>query len=104
MWFQLNQEYVATELCENKEKEELHCEGKCYLKKQLEKAETQKKDTKQEPVRPSQIKEPPFIKTCISRFHVIQAETIDSKCFIQTPVVKTIGFHPKIFHPPQTLS
>lgn len=29
--------YIATHLCVNKDKPELHCNGKCFLKKQLEK-------------------------------------------------------------------
>jgi hypothetical protein len=37
--FQLNQEYIAKTLCENKAKPQLQCEGKCHLKKQLQKAE-----------------------------------------------------------------
>lgn len=30
-----NYDYIATELCENKDKPYLECNGKCYLKKQL---------------------------------------------------------------------
>ena len=33
-----NYEYIANELCENKEKPELHCNGKCHLMKELAKA------------------------------------------------------------------
>lgn len=33
--FTQNQEQIAEELCENKEKEELECNGKCYLMKEL---------------------------------------------------------------------
>lgn len=36
--YYLNKDYVANELCENKSKPQMHCEGKCYLKKQLDKA------------------------------------------------------------------
>lgn len=34
----LNYHYIATELCENKNKPELECNGKCHLKKELAKA------------------------------------------------------------------
>lgn len=34
----LNYHYIATELCENKMKPELGCNGKCHLKKELAKA------------------------------------------------------------------
>ena len=39
----LNYEYIATKLCENKDKPELKCNGKCHLMKELDKAsETEK--------------------------------------------------------------
>lgn len=34
----LNKEYIATSLCENKNKPAMHCNGKCHLSKQLAKA------------------------------------------------------------------
>lgn len=40
--FIINNEYIATVLCINKEKPELHCDGKCYLKMQLGKDESKK--------------------------------------------------------------
>ncbi len=38
-WYELNKEYVANKLCENRNKPQLKCNGKCYLKKQLNKAD-----------------------------------------------------------------
>ena len=35
--FQLNKSYIVNSLCENRFTPELKCEGKCYLKKQLNK-------------------------------------------------------------------
>jgi hypothetical protein len=32
-----NYEYISEELCENKDKPELECHGKCYLQKELKK-------------------------------------------------------------------
>lgn len=40
----MNEDYVAEELCENKEKPVLKCNGKCYLAKQLQAAEEVKKE------------------------------------------------------------
>lgn len=37
--FYVNQESIITEQCENRSKPELQCNGKCYLAKQLKKAE-----------------------------------------------------------------
>lgn len=38
LWFQLNQRAIATRYCENRQRPALHCNGKCYLAKQLKKA------------------------------------------------------------------
>lgn len=33
--YQLNKEYIARVLCENRDKPQMHCNGQCYLAKQL---------------------------------------------------------------------
>lgn len=43
----VNYDYIATELCENKARPEMHCNGKCHLMKELAKAsENEKQDGK----------------------------------------------------------
>ncbi|MCG3167054.1 MAG: hypothetical protein POELPBGB_02837 [Bacteroidia bacterium] len=42
--YEVNKDYISNVLCENKEKKELHCEGKCHLKKELQK-EDKKENT-----------------------------------------------------------
>jgi len=39
IWYQINKEYVARNLCENKYQPQKNCCGKCYLNKQLKKTE-----------------------------------------------------------------
>lgn len=36
-YFKINQEEIAAEFCVNKAKPEMHCNGQCHLKKELEK-------------------------------------------------------------------
>jgi hypothetical protein len=36
--YALNKEYIAKNLCENRNKPKMHCNGKCHLMKQLKKA------------------------------------------------------------------
>lgn len=36
--FELRKKYIVHNLCENRYKPQLHCDGKCYLAKQLQKA------------------------------------------------------------------
>ncbi|MFD2934254.1 hypothetical protein [Spirosoma flavum] len=41
--YQLNKEYIARVLCENRNRPELHCDGKCYLARRLQ-AQQDKQD------------------------------------------------------------
>ena len=41
--YQLNKAYITRVLCENRDKPQLHCDGQCYLSKQL-KARQDKQD------------------------------------------------------------
>ena len=41
--YQLNKEYITRVLCENRDKPDLHCDGKCYLAKRL-KAQQDRQD------------------------------------------------------------
>jgi hypothetical protein len=38
MEYSLNQKFIAANLCENKANTEMHCAGKCFLKKKLARA------------------------------------------------------------------
>ena len=42
-YYHANKDYIARVLCENRARPELHCDGKCYLAKQL-KAQQDKQD------------------------------------------------------------
>ena len=56
-----NKEYFATVLCQNQEKPELKCNGKCHLNRQLKKASKEEFDTVQITYSPkTEIVEPLF--------------------------------------------
>nr|WP_294869711.1 hypothetical protein [uncultured Pedobacter sp.] len=42
--FELNKNYIASVLCENRDKPMMHCNGKCYLMKKLKQAEEKEKN------------------------------------------------------------
>lgn len=42
--YRLNLDFIKKELCENKSKPQLKCNGKCYLNKQVKKAENNSKN------------------------------------------------------------
>ena len=42
--FELNRNYIATTLCENRDKPWLHCNGKCYFMKKIKQAQEKEKN------------------------------------------------------------
>ncbi len=45
-YYNLNRDYIARVLCENRDRPELHCDGQCYLAKKLKaRQDRQDKDT-----------------------------------------------------------
>lgn len=46
--FEFNLNYIAENLCENRNKPEKHCNGKCYLSKKIKQAEEKEKKHEQE--------------------------------------------------------
>ena len=38
-WYQVNKTYIAKNLCENRSKPKMHCNGKCQLRKKLQQLE-----------------------------------------------------------------
>ncbi len=46
--FKINQNYIASKLCENRNKPWLHCNGKCYLMKKIKQAEEKQNSTERE--------------------------------------------------------
>lgn len=51
IWYGANRTYIATELCENKDKPELKCNGQCVLAKRMKAAEEERRDADQRPLR-----------------------------------------------------
>lgn len=46
--FELNQKYIVSALCVNRDKPQLHCNGKCYLMRKVKQAEEKEKSRERE--------------------------------------------------------
>lgn len=53
-YYYANKAYIASALCENKARPQMQCKGKCFLKKQLQKAQ-QQEDTQKDVAQKMQI-------------------------------------------------
>lgn len=97
--FIINNEYIATVLCINKKKPEMHCDGKCYLKTQLGKEE-KKKQSRENALKETnkvQFISGPF-KTKLDT-EIVLAITSKTTFYYKQISPQELAF--SIFHPPQ---
>lgn len=50
-WYQVNKTYIAKNLCENRNKPKMHCNGKCQLRKKLQQLEQEHSKQSSAPVK-----------------------------------------------------
>lgn len=97
-----NYNYIVSELCENRDKPEMHCNGKCYLTKELAKEAT---DGENNPLnnKVSKIEIPQvIISENISEFHFTPLQPVFTSNGIEyKPNLTASIFISKILHPPR---
>lgn len=99
-YYQVNKDYIARNLCENKDKPQMKCCGKCYLKKQLKKL-----DENDESSRAPQVK---IEKNEIVTFILPQSIYFtEHRIIVATSVLNPFVLHlhdslypSSVFHPP----
>ncbi len=105
VWYVVNKEYVAQKLCENQAIPMLNCNGKCYLSKQLEKAESALKDMENSHKnnRPVMSENNKIAQNYEFQSHlVVMAEDNSKDVFKNTADYREILFINSIDHPPQS--
>lgn len=97
--FKMNQDYIATTLCENKDRPQMHCNGRCVLMKKLKQAE----DNEQKQRTQNQEKATVLFFCKLSRLHVATClrdqQNRDFNPFYLN--FKPSSFQNDIFKPPQ---
>ena len=94
--FKLNQKYIASTLCENRNKPWLHCNGHCYLMKKLKQAEEKEKAEERESQK-NMVQET-FCEPCTTiEFHTVLLQTISTPYRASLPFLSGNT----LFHPPQ---
>lgn len=98
--FKANQEYIANNLCIEKDIEESTCNGSCHLKEELDKVEESKGNSKEEPINISQSRIDVFFFNNVCSYNT-PTFFIQSKTKLFTPETKTLGgYLSSVFHPP----
>ncbi|MBW2938670.1 hypothetical protein KXJ69_11165 [Aureisphaera sp. CAU 1614] len=98
----INYNYIIEKLCENRDKPEMKCNGKCYLAKQFAK-QASEEDRNPFKGKTSKIEIPQFIiSENIEEFTFASEQEMSSKTKINyVPNLNTSLFTSKILHPPR---
>lgn len=102
--FYSNQQEIATMECENKNRPEMHCNGKCYLAKKLRLADEQlqaKKDQQSHSLNKIKSLEDTDLSFSIIQHFELTSVVAEPKSPV-TNLIDTYQFetHSSIFHPP----
>ena len=96
-WFNMNQETIVAAFCVNKDKPSMHCDGKCYLKKELKSIDDEQSAGKSQQVKAEQLI---FLQpNAIDAILPFLKETRKFSCFLKN----IYSFSPSLFllKPPQ---
>ena len=94
--FEMNRNYIATKLCENRDKPWMHCDGKCYFMKKIKQAEDKQASDERQSQK-SLFQEVYVASSTVIKFHSSLLQVIVTPCDSTVPV-KPVG---AIFRPPQ---
>jgi hypothetical protein len=94
--FELNKEYIATQLCENKDKPLLHCDGHCYFMKKVKLAQEKEKSNERQTQK--SLFQEVFVKSSSS---VKFFSKVIATVFTPYQVLKAAPFSGAVFQPPQ---
>jgi len=92
--FELNQKYIAENLCVNKDKPWLHCNGKCYFMRKIKEAQEKEQSTEAQ-AQKNLFQEAFFIKPNSIKFHtqLLQVMAVPGNR-IDLPLICTPIFQP----------
>jgi len=92
-----NKDYIAKNLCENRDKPMMHCDGKCCLKKKLA------KEAKDQAPSSRNQKEEHAVNLFCSNIKIDWRPTIQivtPNTYLSYNELGTASFHHSVFHPP----
>jgi hypothetical protein len=99
--FELRKEYIIHNLCENRFKPQLHCDGKCYLSKQLQKVaeDNARNETQKQSDTVKKIIQEVFDETCFEFLIKASFSDVKTSFLLATSSIQK-GFLSKPLMPP----
>ena len=95
MDYLINKNYIATVLCENLSAPEKHCQGKCHLKKELDKDSNRQNEGSQKSKTASEVL---FFGSSTNLLELTWNPI--GVIYFQYLITKTNGISPSLFRPP----
>ncbi|MBK0383998.1 hypothetical protein I5M32_13600 [Pedobacter sp. SD-b] len=96
--YELNKNYIAKELCINKDKPEMHCNGKCFLNRKIAEAEKQQQSQERK-TQKDLTQQIMLIATFKINFYSLEKDIIESCYQNNYKFIKSTSF----YHPPPTV-
>lgn len=96
--YNLNKEYIASALCENRDRPELACNGKCYLESKME--ESHNSESHDHSVPQIDMSKYPVSLAVQDIETTSEKEEIYTKAQFYEPVKKTYSYNSSVFKPP----
>jgi len=100
IWYQINKEYVARNLCENRYQPQKNCCGKCYLNKQLKKTENNTSGNSLIPEKWNMGEVVAYTLPNLLGISITFYKFIGSMFYASYNSFITEGLHIPVFHPP----
>ncbi len=94
--FKLNRNYIASKLCENRDKPWMHCNGKCYFMKKIKQAQEKERNDERQSQK-NLFQDAFFPAAADVKFHVVLLRIM----FIPGNGPKLPKTNTSIFRPPQ---
>ena len=99
--YAINYDYISTVLCENKDKPEMHCNGKCHLKKQIEKVVKSQIPSEENEDTPVLVSSRDFSPAILHKYAInISIHWMEIGKFKSKEVLYSKEIYHSIFHPP----
>ena len=92
----LNKKYIATQLCENRNKPWLHCDGKCYFMNKIKQVQEKEKNEERQ-VQKNLFQEDFLITNTTIKFHQHLLQVINTPYLGSYPIT----FKGTLFQPPK---
>lgn len=98
-WYQVNKTYIAKNLCENRSKPKMHCNGKCQLRKKLQQLEQEHSKHSPAPVKIDKLESEVCVMPISSSF-LIPSCTLKKICYATYTNCYAYAFSNKLLKPP----